>query len=341
MRKKLITAATVLILLLLAFIAILQYRQYSSYKVPMPAAAHNVVKVNADELIQLFVQNYGLNFTKKISKPRTKKEPSLNTGIWLPANLFFYNLSGVDPGTWFGSVPLADKKDFLHYAGAKWKIQWQQSNDVHYGRNASGSLQLACNNGYVSIGFGGKKQNVQQQLNQILSSSGMNVQHAALTARFKKMDEPVAAIGALGEAALWLNGNELLFKASADSIRGFSIPAAKQEATLSAGTHSFVSINGRFAAGIFKPGYNINRYSLHTDSLLQQLGTYAYFSLGADSVQKDSITTYEFDDNFEKVAKVAVTEVQVPALQLSLSAAAGLLQYLQRQEFVSQTMMVN
>ena len=65
MRKKLLIAAAIILLLLLSFIGMLQYRQYSSYKVPVHAGAQTIIKVNVDDFIKIFLRNYGLDFKKK------------------------------------------------------------------------------------------------------------------------------------------------------------------------------------------------------------------------------------------------------------------------------------
>jgi hypothetical protein len=132
-----------------------------------------------------------------------------------------------------------------------------------------------------------------------------------------------------------------LLQASIDSLPGLTIPANFQDRKHAADTHSYLSFNGQLATSLFKKEYSIKQHKLETDSILPHFKDYLDVELGPNSTQKDSISTYEYDDNFEKITKLTVTDVQVPSLQVSLKAGLGLLEYLQRQQIVSTGMQLN
>src|SRR5690349_16941972 len=93
MRKKLLITAVVLVLLLLSFFVFLEYRQYSSYKIPIHQDADLIIKINADAFIKSFIKEYGINYRKKIeSADKHDTEETFNNGIALTANIFIYNL---------------------------------------------------------------------------------------------------------------------------------------------------------------------------------------------------------------------------------------------------------
>jgi len=342
MRKKLAIAAAIILLLLLSFIGVLRYRQYSSYKVPVHAGAQTIIKVNADDFLKMFVSNYGINFKKKITNNEKKaKEPSINTGIWLPGNLFIYNLSSLKPATLFCTLPVFNQQDFILFAQKKWKLLFVKKDGIYFGNNQAGTLNVACNKDYISFAWSPAKENVQSYLKEILSSKNLGEQHAAVAARLKEQHLPLAAINGNNVFSLNFNGNQLLLHALLDSVSGFALPANFQQRSYAADTHSYFSFNGILSPSLFKKEYNIKQYKLATDSILPYFQGYLDLQLGPNSIQKDSISTYEYDDNFEKVAKLTVTDVQVPSLQLSVNALPGLLQYLKRQQIISAGMQLN
>src|SRR5690606_20891301 len=113
MKKKLFIAAAVLIGLLLSIYGYLQFRQFSSYRTPVHANVENIIKINADELIKIFIKEYGFNFNKKIKKATGQDTTmSLPTGIYLPANLFIYQLKNNPTSSWFFTIPLHEEADF-------------------------------------------------------------------------------------------------------------------------------------------------------------------------------------------------------------------------------------
>ncbi len=342
MRKKLAIAAAIILLLLLSFFGILRYRQYSSYKVPVHAEAQTIIKVNADDFLKMFVRNYGINFIKKIAKrDTTEKAPSLNTGIWLPGNFFIYNLASLKPTTLFCTLPVFNQQDFLLFAQKKWKILFVKRDGIYVGSNEAGTLNVACNADYISFSWSPAKENVQPYLKEILAGKDLTVQHPILANRLKDQQLPLVAINGNNIVSLDFNDNQLLLHAAIENIDGIKFPATFQQRSFTAEPHSYISFNGQLDPSLFKKEYNIKQYSLATDSILGYLQDYLDVQLGPGILQKDSISTYEYDDNFEKVAKITVTDVQVPSIQLSVKASPGLLQYLQRQQIISTNLELN
>lgn len=342
MRKKVFIAAAIILLLLFSFIAVLRYRQYSSYQVPVHRSAQTIIKVNVDDFIEMFISNYGFNFKKKIAKKETNnKVPSLNTGIWIPGNVFVYNLSNLKYNTLFCTIPVFNQQEFILYAQKKWKLQWIKSEGIFYASNTAGTVTIACNNDHISMAWSPAKEKVQPFLKEILNSKNLSEQKRSIVDRFKKVNMPLVAINGHEIVSAKLEGENLLLYASVDSIPGIRLPATYLQKTPASNTHSSISLNGTLATSLFKKEYFIKQTKITTDSILKYLQGYLSLEISPGSLQKDSITSYEYDDNFEKIARLTITEVQVPSLQLTVKAAAGLLPYLQQQQIVTMGMKLN
>ncbi len=342
MRKKLVIAAAIVLLLLLSFIGVLRYRQYSAYKVPVHAMAKTIIKLNVDDLALLLVRNYGINFKNKITQKNKKdKDASLNMGLWLPGNIFVYNLSSLKPTTFFCTLPLHDEQDFILYAQRNWKLRFSKKEGIHYGSNEGGTLSVACNKDYVSLAWSPAKENVQTHLKEILRSKLLPELHPEITRLLQDEERPIAAIHGNNIASLDFKGKQLLLHATMGNFENLGLPATFAQTNNAANTHSYVSLNGMLHPSYFKKLYNIRQYQLSSDSVLAYFQGYLYLQIGPTTLQKDSISNYEYDDNFEKITRTTVTDVQVPSLQLSVKAAPGLLQYLLKQQMVLPSMELN
>src|SRR5260221_11100664 len=161
MRKKIFIAATVIILLLLFFISFLEYRQYSSLKVPIPAGAQTIIKINADAFIESFLKEYGFNFRKKIN-PSTKKETEspANTGIFVPGNIFIYTLVSKSPSTFFCTIPLSDVADFKLFLDKKLGVSINDTGRQNLGTGFNNQLTVLCSEEYAAFAYSPRKEEV-------------------------------------------------------------------------------------------------------------------------------------------------------------------------------------
>ncbi|NHF59020.1 hypothetical protein FK220_006695 [Flavobacteriaceae bacterium TP-CH-4] len=79
------------------------------------------------------------------------------------------------------------------------------------------------------------------------------------------------------------------------------------------------------------PFFEKNNVSL--PEVLRRTNGYINVAVNGRTSQTDTITTYEFDDNFEKVAKKSVQEKEVPKVHIALGAEnESLMAYLEEQE---------
>jgi len=77
------------------------------------------------------------------------------------------------------------------------------------------------------------------------------------------------------------------------------------------------------------------------DSLLAWFNGYGDIELTGFTTQNDTITTYEYNDNFEKTEKRTIAAVQVPGINIALDAGPAFLSYLQNQQFVTPAQSIN
>lgn len=342
MRKILFFAAAIIILLLLCFTGWLQYRQYTSYKIPVHANAQTIVRVNADKLIRIFISEYGFNFRKKISaKDVTKKDTALNTGIYLPGNIFIYNISSKLPSTFFCTLPIYDFDDFKIFVQERFKITLKDSAAFTTGTNTDSTLTLACNKNYVSIAWSLKKEVVLDILKEIINSKNILPQNAAVFIKLKKEKSLVTAASSELLATLDINNKKILLHSSIDIFDKLDIRENTKKRTMDKASIASASFTLFPWASWFKNEYRIKQYRIETDSILKYFNGYADIEIGKSIFQTDTITSYEYDDNFEKKSKQTITGIKVPAIKLLLKAAPGMMNYLQKQQVVTTNHVLN
>ena len=342
MRKKLFIAAAVILLLLLCFFGWLQYRQYSSWKIPVHKDIKTVARINTDDLIGDFIKEYGISFSKKVRKKETRESDSTkNTGVYFPGNIFIYNISSREPSALFCSLPVYNMADLKTYLRARFNIQLSDSAGFSKGNSSDGKFSIVCNEKYICIGYSMLKEELTGILMEILSGNNTLAQHTAITTKLKEAKTVYASTNGLYSVTLDMDGKKLLLHASFGYPKNIQIPEfPKRQAPAPSFTAS-VSANFYPIASLFKPKYNIKQYSIETDSLLKYYDGYTGLSIGPATTQADTITTYEYDDSFEKVEKQTIQEVKVPALNLAVMVKPGMLVYLQQQQFITADMKLN
>jgi hypothetical protein len=342
MRKKIIIAAAIILLLLLSFFGWLQYRQYRSWKIPVHKDIMTVARINTDDLIRDFIKEYGIGFSKKIKKNDGRSSDSTkNTGIYFPGNIFIYNISSRLPTTLFCSLPVFDLDDFRAYIKNRMGIFLTDSAGLFKGISADGKVTIVCNKDYISIAYSKEKEEVITVLTEILRGTNTLSQHDMLAEKLKKEGSLFTATNGLYSFNIDIDGKKLILHSSFNNFRRIQIPGSLQYRAAEKYSTAFFFANFYPAASLFKPHYNIKQYSIEPDSVLNYFNGYSDIEIGPVTKQTDTLTTYEYDDNFEKVEKQTLTEVKVPSVSLSLLMKPGIVTYLQNQEFITKEMKLN
>ncbi|RYY70067.1 MAG: hypothetical protein EOO13_07745 [Chitinophagaceae bacterium] len=344
MRRKLIIAAIILSLLLLSFFGWLQYRQYSSWKIPVHKDIHSVLKINTDDIIKSFISEYGINFSKKIGKKDPTAKASVNTGIYYPGNIFIYNISSKLPTTFFCSLPVHDLDDFKNFAATRFHISWTDSAQLSVGRSRDGKLNLLCNNSFISLAYSFQKEETLADLQQILNGSDKLYQYTDISRLLKKEKGAVSALVGSSLLSLSLNGKELLLELSSDHFEwsgSKTVENPLQPTGFDSSLFTESYINFFPSSSLFKPVYAVKDISIESDSILSYYQGFAALDIGAPVQASDTSIGYDYDDNFEKVERKTITSISVPGLHLYISAKPGMMNYLQRSGIVTENFKLN
>ena len=337
MRKKLFIAAAIIVLLLLSFWGWLRYRQYSSWDIPVHRDIKMVARINTDDLIKMFVKEYGFRFSKKMKKKSTSPSASENTGIYFPGNIFIYNISSRQSSTLFCTLPVYDLTDFKKYAAHRFHLQWKDSAGISVGANSSGNMSVACNDDHITFAFSRQKEEVVSVLIEILSGKNLLSGNKKLVATLKEQSTPVSGTNGSYTFTADLKGKSLLYRSLFDSTvsQYFTMEEHPVKESTSGKPLTTISLHMYPSANTFKTVYQVKEYSLVTDSVLKYYKGCVQLKIGPPVLRQDTITSYEYDDNFEKTEKKTITEVKVPSVSLDIASEPALLHYLVQQGFVN------
>ena len=178
MKKVLITATCLILLLLLAVYSLLKYRQYSSYEDRIHQDASLIFKINIDEI----VKKRGLSSIKSDSR-----------GFAVPANIFIYTVNNKSATTFFCSLPVTDTAELRQYLKRAFKVDnfKETAQGTVWGNNSDQRLKIAYNSQNLAISYSLEKENVNDILNQLLAEGSYLAASDPRIVRMKQEDAPI------------------------------------------------------------------------------------------------------------------------------------------------------
>jgi hypothetical protein len=322
MKKVLIAATSLIVLLLLAVYSLLQYRQYSSYENRIHQDASLIFKINIDEI----VKKRGLSSIKSDSR-----------GFAVPANIFIYTVNNKSANTFFCSLPVTDTAELRQYLKRTFKVDHFKATGqgTVWGNSSDQRLKIAYNSQSLAVSYSLEKENVNDILNQLLTEKSYLAASDPRIERMKQQDAPLIYDFKTYSGQASLTDQALLLKGSFP-LEDLHVPDQSYcPGSLTKG----LSINAWLNAdlkGLFRKDIHFKNYLLEKDTLLKYYKGYAAIESGDPVNQYQSVIIYEYNDEFEKIERIRQKEVKVPEITLSLKGnAPALVNYLQKQSIIS------
>lgn len=314
-------------------------RSAAAYKAPIHRQASAIIRIDADRLTTAIAWNalWNPSYYRDLVKDTPEiadERPWRKTGVQLPAHIFLYSIAhatvDLPKGLLFGSLPVSDSilaTDFLkrnlglEADGSNSKVLKSdrllvQRNEQRIYFAVSQSTILAYSDQIATVLAELADPEHAQPLNQ---SPWRTVKKTKGDLVYLK-DNPIVirfGNGKINFYALYPDvhgGEELLEQPMFSGENTLSVWASE------GGLRMFRGLQIRFGT-----------HTMEVDSLIRYgAGAYQLEWAGLVS-QMDSVTRFEFDDNFDMVEVVEVEEKEVPDLLLTMGGdTPGLMRYLQR-----------
>ncbi|RZL39362.1 MAG: hypothetical protein EOO96_00850 [Pedobacter sp.] len=340
MKKFLKIAAVILISLLIFFIGTLTYRNYSANQITIPENTTSLVKISVDEILKTLALNAISNpvhyFKSDTEKNIGRSFKRIDHGLSIPANLYLYTIKDQPSTSFFARFKIRNLQNFEDFLSKAvgFKIK-KGSNKLNYAKSVLGNIAICYNEKSAAVVFSSHIANFDAALKDVLNEKD-----------FKKMsdDEFSQLISSNSHIAFEENAQfgELDFKSGEISFNGiFNTPKGMK---IKSGLNSHQPANTNNVINFWltadferntKKEFKLKNVLIEQDSLVKYYQGYIDMEWINTIKQTDSIITYEYNDDFEKVQKVTLQQKDVPNFLINISAdALPLKNYLARQNLI-------
>jgi len=339
MKKFLKITALIILLLVIFFAAAFKYRQYRANEISIPANASSLAKISVDEIYKSIaanvIANPGFYFKNDSEQDANAKLDGYDHGLKIPGSIYFYTIKNQSKTAFFSRVEIEELYLFEHFLLSKLQLQIAKSGkNGNYSKSKTGNVAVYYNRKYAAIAISNEVINFEPILNDILNQKDFIKVGDSKFSSVKNSTEHVAF--ADGEQFATLNFDNGAINFSDELISKSIIPAIKPIRRKFNG-ESAISfwLNADFKITT-KQTLKLKNRSAEPDSLFKYFNGYLDFEWLNTTQQTDSIITYDYNDNFEKIEKMTLQKRDIPNIVVNISAdAAGLQNYLSRQNFIN------
>lgn len=324
MKLKKILKRVVLIIsiLLFLFLGILKYRDYQSYKNTIPANADLIVKISTDNILSTITWNAIKNPSYYLSRSKKKdSKKKIKRGFEIPANFFVFNLKE-DKNTFYTILKLKDSSNFRKFVQKK-------IGDIKLFK-AENLTSLSALNNKLTITYNDKKAVVAYQLNNKDSMLSMEklltdftqIDDKQKLSDLKKVNSHISIFKDL-ENHVDLNFNDGQINLQGEIYNNsLQITDDMKMATKSDSSYVYFSMLGKPLKNDFG-NISLKNFNFPIDSIFKNYSGSATLQLSGTTKQLDTIITYEYDDDFEKIEVKSVEEKNVPGINIILSGKSS------------------
>ncbi|MBB6239424.1 hypothetical protein HDC90_004077 [Pedobacter sp. AK013] len=319
MKKFLKITAAIVILLLIFYFGFFKYRQIQSNKVLIPSATHTLYKINVDELYKTFAVSYlkhPSQYSGTDKKGINEKVTDLNTGIKIPANIYLYDLKGKIKNTFFSRFEIVDSLAFKSFILKKLSLT---EKDINFFQSADSTICLLFNKKAVALAFSPKKESVKTALEEILAQKNMVKISDSKFEQMAALSDHLSFQNAENLSKINFTDGKIVF--SSELVNKWIEPALQpKHRVLNPQSTVSMWLNGKFKSVLSNKSAIASSSVFSKDNFLRFYTGYLDFEWTNTVKQVDTITTYEYNDEFEQVEKKVARERKIPGISINMSA---------------------
>lgn len=327
MKKFLLLTTGILLVLLLSFLGFVQYQRHAAFQAPISRSATSVIRVNVYSIYKSLLGDY--------FRSRKKETTVLFRGISVPSDIFLYTIKGNAPTTFFCTLPidniqeleqsLQEKKGYFTSGGTKAGIAVLYSIDRRW--------TIAYNKNRIAIAYAFSREQTAGTLTGILQQQNTVPVSGS---DFRSIDDQEGHIAFLTHGS---KGRADFNKGQIDAswelpAKGYQLPSATTPPVSHADNVLSLWLYMDLTPFLEHKTFRIGNIDVHGDSLLAAQPQGLELTISRPVIQRDSVVTYDYNDDFEKVATVSIRESQVPGIQLLCRCNNRLSSYLERRHII-------
>ncbi|RBQ08724.1 hypothetical protein [Pedobacter miscanthi] len=322
MKKFLKITAVIVISLLIFFAGVLKYRRYQAEQTLIPRNAAAIIKINVDELYRTIASNMlgnpGYYFKSDFKKDSSSTRDKFNNGIKVPASIYFYTIEGKSQ-IYFSRFEIKDINDFENALRDLMHLEiTKRTEGTNIAKSKQGNVAVYYNSKSAAISLSVKVENVDGILMDILNQKNfIKVKDSKFKYSAKSLSH-LTFETAHHQGSIDFENGAVNFS---DELRSGDIlpPNKSLHNQLSFGSTISFWLNANLKPGNHKI-YQFNNFSFEQDSLLKYYNGNLDFEWTNSITQTDSVITYEYNDDFEKVEKVSLRKRNIPSISVNIGS---------------------
>ncbi|WP_316788564.1 hypothetical protein [Pedobacter frigoris] len=322
-------------MLLISVFGYLKYRQYTSYNQGIHKNAALIFRINADQVYSKLFKDYLGNSGYYEDR---NKYSNLNTGLKIPANVFVYNISGRSFDTFFCLMPIKNPENLKAFLKDELRINAiaGQETGLSFGTSPDGKLTVAYNKQRIAIAYSFKKEAIAQILKDMLKGVNMVRPDDERLSKLRANKADVTYVYGRYEGTGNFHDGRITFNGDFSSRYLKSNQGSLSHKKFSRSAQLTMWLNIDLSRLPFKKIIQLKNAQLNIDSLLKHKVRYADLEVAGNIEQQDTVITYDYNEDFEKVAIAATKTSFVPNVVLSLNSdAMPLTKYLNLERVIS------
>ncbi len=328
MKKFLGITTAILVLLFVSFWGYVQYQRRASYQTLIPANTRVLIRVDVFGIYKSLIGEY---FNREKSSGK-----NLLKGLSVPANVFLFTVKDKQATTLFTTLPI-DNPDTFRQHLAQWDTLGQMvtiTPGITLFTNKTQTLTIAFTATRAAFAYAPGKEQVQQALIDLLQQKNTVMVRNSTFRDIQKQEGHITMRSGNHKGSLDFNDGNIALQMDL-STEGLTIPAQVNHWQLQPQDALNLWLYADLKPFLARRVFSIDTFRINGDSLLACQPRGFTFSIGQAVAQTDTVVTYDYNDNFEKVATTSVKKIMAPGMVLHLDADALLLYcYLQQQHCI-------
>lgn len=340
MKKFLLRAAFVIIVLLLIFKGILMYRDYTSYQRVIHEDVDKVIKISVDAIGKSMAYNamkhpiyyYHLR-NRERDTIEDKKSPG--KGFSLPANIFLYTIKGKNKTTFFTSFRISDTANFRAFLKTENFSEFHDFKNIQIASKNADKLSVAFNDDQCVIVYNPTKENVDDIFIDLLLNKKFLQEDASIYKQIKSADAHLSYLSSTDNLSVNFKDGKIKLSGFLSLPSGTEMPSEPALPEFSKESSMRFYLNLKTSEHF--DSFTLNDITIEPDSISKYLHGHFMMEVAGITQQQDTIITYDYNDDFEKVAVSTLSAKEVPKINVNLSASSKhLLAYLENAGMVNE-----
>lgn len=304
-RKVIFTILSIIVLVCAGVWGFLYYKRVQSFNIEVPVQAARVVRLNMEQMGRALLFSSG-----GAKEASVKRKGSRKYGLDLPFNVFLFGMQGLPSDCLFSKWEIRKptdfeaflKADFIH-SGPVW-VHRSKLFSCIYDQHAAVMMTVSMPDEAMLQAANAYLQG--QHTQAFAQSKWSGIRNAAAD---------IAIDGDWGSGGLYFKqGSVSASWFRKDTITHRTVPAAPEGIALSIHSGSNL-VDG--VSSLLKGRTD----SVPWDQLHSAFKDGFTFYINGSLSQEEQVITYDYDENFEKVATVSLQEKQVPGVYLNTTLA--------------------